>query len=75
MINLSKWLDSKKGNLIMRVYILGLLFISNLILTIGAAMHYLYNKSIVVFTIGIISTIICVVILSTPTIIDDSIQK
>lgn len=74
MMNLNKWLDTKKGNIIRRVYMLGLLFISNAILVIGAAMHYVHGKTIIVFVIGVIGTIVCVGILSEPINLEDQLN-
>lgn len=67
MMKISDWLDTKVGKLIRRVYMLALLFVSNAILVIGAAMYYLYQKSGIVLVIGVIGTIICIGILSAPT--------
>lgn len=66
MKNMNDFLDQKQGRFIGRVYMLILLFIANALIPIGAAMHYLYGKSSVVMIIGIISTVIFWVILSSP---------
>lgn len=61
-----QWLDEKIGKYIGRVYMLMLLFISNVLMVVGATIHYLYDKSIILLAIGLISTIICIGVLSKP---------
>lgn len=58
MIKIGEWLDKKTGYFIGRVYMLVLLFISNALIVVGAAMHYIYGNSIILLSIGVISTII-----------------
>lgn len=69
-MNIQKFLDRKHGKWIGRVYMLMALFISNALIPIGAAMHYLYNMTPAVMYLGIIGTAICMFILSTPTKLD-----
>ena len=61
-MNIQKFLDSKHGKLLGRVYFLILLFIGNALIPIGAVMKFLHNGSGVLMILGIIIT----VILSTP---------
>lgn len=67
MTNMQKFLDSKHGKWIGRVYMLIALFFSNALIPIGAAMYYLHNMTSVVMYLGFIGTAICMFILSTPT--------
>lgn len=64
---MSEFLDSKHGKFIGRVYMLVLLFICNAMIPIGAVMHYLHGMSSVVMLLGGAGTLICILILSTPT--------
>lgn len=65
------FLDNKHGKFIGRVYMLVLLFIFNACITIGASMYYTFGKTIMVMIIGIIGTVICIGVLSTPAEIKD----
>jgi len=66
-----QWLDKKYGKFIGRVYMLALLFISNAFIAVGATLHYIFGKTILLLGIGVIGTIICIGILSTPIKIDN----
>ena len=44
-MNIQKFLDSKHGKLLGRVYFLILLFIGNALIPIGAVMKFLHNGS------------------------------
>lgn len=70
-MKVQEFLDNKKGKFIGRVYMLILLLICNATIAIGASMYYNFGKSPVTFSIGIIGTIICIGILSTPTDISE----
>ena len=59
-MNIQKFLDSKHGKLLGRVYFLILLFIGNALIPIGAVMKFLHNGS------GVLITVAAIVILSTP---------
>ena len=61
------FLDKKHGKFIGRVYMLVMLFIFNACIAIGASMYYTFGKTIMVMITGIIGTIVCIGILSTPT--------
>lgn len=65
-MNIQKFLDSKHGKLLGRVYFLILLFIGNALIPIGAVMKFLNNGSGVLMILGIIITVAAIVILSTP---------
>ena len=65
-MNIQKFLDSKHGKLLGRVYFLILLFIGNALIPIGAVMKFLHNGSGVLMILGIIITVAAIVILSTP---------
>lgn len=66
MIKNSEWLDKKYGKFIGRVYILALLFVSNAMLAVGATLHYVFGKSIILMVIGLVITIFSIIILSKP---------
>ncbi len=67
----SEWLDKKIGKFIGRVYMLALLFISNVFIAIGATLHYILGKSTFLLVVGTIGTVLCIGILSTPVDIDN----
>lgn len=69
-MNIQKFLDTKHGKLIGRVYILIALFFSNALIPIGAVMYYLYSMTPIVMYIGVIGTVVSIAILSTPTKIE-----
>lgn len=66
MMKSSEWLDKKIGRFIGRVYMLALLFISNVFLAVGATLRYIFGKSALLLIIGTIGTILCIGILSAP---------
>lgn len=66
MMNLQKFLDTKHGKLIGRVYMLILLFVFNALIPVGAAMHYIYSMTGIVMYLGITGTVVSIFILSTP---------
>lgn len=70
-MTIQKFLDTKHGKFIGRVYMLILLFFSNALIPSGAAMYYLHSMTPVFMYMGIIGTAICMAILSTPTKIED----
>ena len=51
-MNIQKFLDSKHGKLLGRVYFLILLFIGNALIPIGAVMKFLHNGSGVLMILG-----------------------
>ena len=67
---MQKFLDSKHGKFIGRVYMLVLLFLCNALIPIGAVMYYLHSLTPVVLYLGVIGTVACIAILSTPTKIE-----
>lgn len=71
MTNMQKFLDTKHGKILGRVYMLIALFIFNALIPIGAVMHYLHGMSSVVLFLGALGTIFSMWILSTPTYIGD----
>lgn len=66
-MDIQKFLDSKHGKMIGRVYMLIVLFLCNAMIPIGAAMYYLHSMTPIVMYLGIVGTGICMFILSTPT--------
>lgn len=66
MMNIQSFLDTKHGSFIGRVYMLILLFLFNALIPVGAAMLYIYSLTGIVMYLGIIGTVICILILSTP---------
>ncbi len=72
MMNIQEFLDTKHGKWIGRVYMLVLLFICNAMVPIGAVMHYLHSMTPVVMYLGGIGTLVCILILSTPTKLEDA---
>lgn len=71
MMDIQKFLDTKHGKMIGRVYMLILLFICNAMVPIGAVMCYLHSLTPVVMYLGGIGTLVCILILSTPTKLED----
>lgn len=67
MMNIHDFLDQKHGPCIGRVYMLVALFIFNALIPIGAVMTYLYSMTAALLIIGVIGTVVCWAILSTPT--------
>lgn len=65
-MNIQKFLDSKHGKFIGRVYFLVLLFIGNAIIPVGAVSHFLHGGSSLMMYIGIAITVFAIAILSTP---------
>ena len=65
-MNIQKFLDTKHGKFIGRVYFLVLLFIGNALIPMGAVSHFLRGGSSVFMFAGIIITVISIGILSTP---------
>lgn len=78
MMNMNEFLDQKHGKFIGRIYMLVvlfcanalILFCANALIPIGAVMRFLYGGSSVLMIIGIIITVICWIILSTPVKLD-----
>jgi len=71
-----EFLDKKHGKFIGRVYMLVMLFVFNACIAVGASMHYTFGKTIMVMFTGIVGTIVCIGVLSTPTkISNDEIQN
>ena len=65
-MNIQKFLDTKHGKFIGRVYFLVLLFIGNALIPMGAVSHFLHDGSSLVMYLGIILTVVSIGILSTP---------
>lgn len=65
-MNIQKFLDSKHGNILGRVYFLILLFFGNALIPIGAVIKFLHNGSGVLMIAGLLITMIAIAILSTP---------
>lgn len=72
MTNMQKFLDTKHGKLIGRVYMLVALFFFNALIPVGAVIHYLHAMSPVVLYLGVAGTLVCMWILSTPTALDEN---
>lgn len=67
MMNIHDFLDQKHGFCTGRVYMLIALFVFNALIPIGAVMTFLYAMSKAVLAIGVVGTLLCWFILSTPT--------
>lgn len=67
MMNLHDFLDQKHGLCTGRVYMLIVLFVCNALIPIGAVMTFLYSMSKAVLMIGVVGTLLCWFVLSTPT--------
>ncbi len=67
MMNIHDFLDQKHGLCTGRVYMLIALFLFNALIPIGAVMTYLYSMTAALLIIGVIGTVACWAILSTPT--------
>lgn len=65
-MNKQPWIDQKIGPIRIRVLLLAVLFFFNALIAIGASMYYLYQMSSSVMYIGLIGTVICIGLLSTP---------
>ena len=65
-MNIQKFLDTKHGKFIGRVYLLIILFIGNMLIPAGAVLHYLHNGSPVLMIVGFVITAVVIAILSTP---------
>lgn len=65
-MNIQKFLDTKHGKFIGRVYFLVLLFIGNALIPVGAVSHYLHNGSPFLMFTGIVVTVVAIAILSAP---------
>ena len=65
-MNIQKFLDSKHGKLLGRVYFLILLFIGNALIPIGAGIKIFQKWTRLPHDPGIIITVAAIVILSTP---------
>lgn len=70
MMNIHKFLDQKHGACTGRVYMLIALFLFNALIPIGAVMTFLYAMTKAVLAIGVIGTVLCWAVLSTPTKVD-----
>ena len=57
-MNIQKFLDSKHGNILGRVYFLILLFFGNALIPIGAVIKFLHNGSGVLMIAGLLITVI-----------------
>lgn len=66
-MKIQKFLDTKHGKFIGRVYMLALLLLCNAFIAIGASMYYNYSKTPILLIIGVVGTIVLIGILSTPT--------
>ena len=65
-MNIQKFLDTKHGKFIGRVYFLIIMFIGNALIPIGAVSHFLKGGSSLVMYLGIIITLAAIAVLSTP---------
>ena len=68
---MNNFLDKKHGFCIGRVWMLIALFIFNAFMPIGAAMKFLYDMTGILLYVGIVGTVICIGILSTPTKVEE----
>lgn len=66
MTRMQKFLDSKHGGLIGRVYMLIALFVFNALIPVGAVMYYLHAMTPVPLFLGVLGTVAAMLILSTP---------
>ena len=67
MMNIHEFLDQKHGFCIGRVWMLIALFIFNALIPIGAVMQFLYDMTGILMYVGVVGTVICWAVLSTPT--------
>lgn len=65
-MNIQKFLDTKQGKFIGRVYILIILFIGNALIPIGAVNTFSNGGSPIWMYAGIVVTLIAIGVLSTP---------
>ena len=70
MMNIHDFLDKKHGFCIGRVWMLIVMFFLNALIPIGAVMQFLYSMTGVLMYVGIVGTVICWAILSTPAKVD-----
>lgn len=74
MSNINKFLDTKQGKFIGRVYLLVILFICNTAIAAGATLLFNFEGSPIIMVLGIIGTVIIIAILSTPCHVDESLK-
>ena len=67
---MNDFLDKKHGFCIGRVWMLIVMFFFNALIPIGAVMQFLYSMTGVLMYVGIVGTVICWAILSTPAKVD-----
>ena len=66
-MKIQKFLDTKHGKFIGRVYMLALLLLFNALIAIGASMYFNFDETPIVLVVGIVGTVASIGILSTPT--------
>ena len=71
MMNIHDFLDKKHGFCIGRVWMLIAMFFFNAMIPIGAVMQFLYDMTGVLLYVGVVGTIACIAVLSTPTKLDE----
>ena len=71
-MNMQKFLDSKHGKFIGRVYMLVLLFLFNAFIPIAAVMYYPHSMTPLLLYLGVAGTVACIAVLSTPTKIESN---
>lgn len=74
-MNIQKFLDTKQGKFIGRVYILFILFLGNALVPIGAVSTFINGGSPFLLYTGIAVTLIAIGILSTPYDLDTFKEK
>lgn len=66
-MKIQKFLDTKHGKFIGRVYMLALLLLFNALIAIGASMYFSFGETPIVLVVGVLGTVVSIGILSTPT--------
>lgn len=69
-MSIHDFLDKKHGKFIGRVYLLVALFLFNMLIPVGAIMYFTSGQSPLVLGLGVVGTLICWGVLSTPTKLD-----
>lgn len=75
MTSMQKFLDTRHGKWIGRVYMLIVLFVFNALIPIGAVMYYLRSMTPAVLYLGVLGTVVSMWILSTPTSLKDDSEE
>lgn len=69
-MSIHDFLDKKHGKFIGRVYMLVALFLFNVLIPVGAIMYFTNGMTPLVLGLGVVGTLVCWAVLSTPTKLD-----